>query len=137
MTKYNRTCLGLEKAHWLDAACVGASTPETLTTVGVRPFLITATGHGNRQMAGLNKYGFPIRHRQRVKRHFGFQTGDIVRAVVTTGTKQGVYIGRVAVRASGAFNITTASAKIQGLNHRFFHAIQRADSYSYTYKVAS
>lgn len=135
-TKFNRTRLGLEKAHWHDAACVGASTPEALEVRGVRPLQITATGHGNRQMAGLNTYGFPIRHRQRVKRHFGFQTGDIARATVTTGTKQGVYVGRVAVRASGSFNITTASAKIQGLNHRFFHAIHRADGDSYTNEVA-
>ena len=131
-TKFNRTCLGLEKAHWHDAACVGASTPEALDVRGVRPLLITATGHGNRQMAGLNTYGFPIRHRQRVKRHFGLQTGDIARATVTTGIKQGVYSGRVAVRASGAFNITTTSAKIQGLNHRFFRTVHRSDGYTYT-----
>ena len=132
-TKFNRTRLGLEKAHWHDAACVGASTPEALDVRGVRPLLITATGHGNRQMAGLNRYGFPIRHRQRKKRHFGFQTGDIARATVTTGTKQGVYIGRVAVRAIGAFNITTTtSAKIQGLNHRFFRTVHRSDGYTYT-----
>ncbi len=131
-TKFNRTRLGLEKAHWHDAACVGASTPEALDVRGVRPLLITATGHGNRQMAGLNRYGFPIRHRQRKKRHFGFQTGDIARATVTTGTKQGVYIGRVAVRAIGAFNITTTtSAKIQGLNHRFFRTVHRSDGYTY------
>ena len=131
-TKFNRTRLGLAKTHWTDAACVGASTRDVLDTRGVRPLLIAATGHGNRQMAGLNRYGFPIRHRQQVKRYFGFQTGDIARATVTTGTKQGTYVGRVAVRASGAFNITTTSAKIQGLNHRFFRTIQRSDGYTYT-----
>src|SRR5262249_30252531 len=29
-TKWHRTVQGLPKAHWLDAACVGASTPERL-----------------------------------------------------------------------------------------------------------
>lgn len=31
-TKWNRTQRGLPKAHWLDAACVGASTPPLLRT---------------------------------------------------------------------------------------------------------
>ena len=33
-TKYNRVSQGLEKAHWLDAACVGTSTPEHLEIKG-------------------------------------------------------------------------------------------------------
>ncbi len=36
-TKFNRTCLGLAKAHWTDAAYVGASTPEALNVRGIRP----------------------------------------------------------------------------------------------------
>ena len=39
-TKFNRTRLGLPKAHWHDAACVGSSTPEVLDTREVRPLLI-------------------------------------------------------------------------------------------------
>jgi len=31
--------------------------------------------------------------------------GDLVRVVVTTGKKAGNYLGRVAIRASGSFNI--------------------------------
>jgi hypothetical protein len=47
-TTFNRTQQGLPKTHWLDAACVGASTP--LLHVGrISPLLITARGHGNRQ----------------------------------------------------------------------------------------
>src|SRR5712691_1843443 len=42
LTKFNRTRRGLSKAHWLDAACVGKSTPEQLHTTGVVPLLITA-----------------------------------------------------------------------------------------------
>ncbi len=39
-TKWNRTRRGMSKTHWLDAACVGASTPATLDMRGVvrRPF---------------------------------------------------------------------------------------------------
>lgn len=126
-TKFNRTRLGLPKGHWMDAACVGASTPETLTTTSVRPLLITATGHGNRQMAGLNKYGFPIRHRQRTKRYHGFQTGDMVRAVVTRGKYTGVHVGRVAIRATPRF-------KLNGIDvpARTCTALHRADGYAYT-----
>ena len=66
-TKYHRVSRGLEKTHWLDAACVGKSTPECLQTRGVSPLHIKATGSGNRQLCGTDKYGFPIRHRARQK----------------------------------------------------------------------
>jgi 5-methylcytosine-specific restriction endonuclease McrA len=135
-TKFNRTRLGLTKAHWHDAACVGASTPEALDVRGVRPLRITTTGHGSRLMCRMNVYGFPRTGPKGARVVKGFKTGDMVRAVVTTGTKQGVYAGRVAVRTTGSFNITTSNGTIQGLNHRFFRAVQRADGYSYTYEVA-
>jgi hypothetical protein len=85
LTKYNRTVRGLAKTHWCDAANVGQSTPEQLQVQGIMPLLITATGHGNRQMAGVKK-GFPIRHRQRQKKHHGFQTGEMVRASCAKGS---------------------------------------------------
>ncbi len=59
LTKYNRTVRELPKTHWLDAACVGKSTPEALWITGVRSLLITANGHGCRQMCRMDKYGFP------------------------------------------------------------------------------
>jgi 5-methylcytosine-specific restriction endonuclease McrA len=89
LTKYNRVQRTLPKTHWLDAACVGQSTPQHLETSQVVPLLIEATGHGNRQMCGVDAHGFPIRHRQRNKVHFGYQTGDLVRAVVPRGSRAG------------------------------------------------
>jgi hypothetical protein len=77
LTKYNRSTRELPKTHWIDAACVGTITPEVLQVASVCPLSITAVGSGHRQMCGTNTYGFPIRHRQRQKRHFGFQTGDM------------------------------------------------------------
>ncbi len=130
-TKWNRTQRGLPKTHWLDAACVGASTPSTLRLRGVRPWQITATGHRNRQLCGTNRYGFPIRHRTRYKRFFGFQTGDMVRAVVTRGKKVGVYQGRVLVRASGSFDIRLSAGRLTGINARYCHLLHRTDGYQY------
>ncbi len=69
----------------------------------------------------------------RAKSAFGFQTGDLVRAVVTTGKKAGTYLGRVAIRASGSFNIQTGTGLIQGIPHRFCTLIQRADGYGYSF----
>ena len=48
-TKWNRVVRKLPKTHWLDAVCVGASTPAVLQVQGVSPLLITATGHGTQQ----------------------------------------------------------------------------------------
>ncbi|NEP13909.1 MAG: HNH endonuclease [Symploca sp. SIO2C1] len=131
LTKFNRCQQGLEKTHWLDAACVGASTPEQLITSGVKPLLIAAYGHGTRQQCRTDKFGFPSRYCSRSKFHKGFQTGDIVKAVVTCGKKMGTYVGRVATRATGSFNISTTDGLVQGISHKYCTHIHKKDGYSY------
>ena len=130
-SKFNRTRLGWEKAHWRDAACVGASTPDQLRSAVSIVLLIGAKGHGRRQMCRTDKYGFPIRHVPRQKVWFGFRTGDLVRAVVPKGKNAGIHVGRVTIRTTGSFNITTASGLVQGISHRHCQVIQRADGYAY------
>ena len=130
-TKFNRVTRGLPKTHCCDAACVGESTPAILQVQGIVPLLIQAQGHGRRQMCGTDKSGFPIRHRKRQRRSFGFQTGDMVRAVVPRGKKTGVHVGRVLVRAAGSFDICTKQGRISGINHRYSRALHRCDGYSY------
>jgi 5-methylcytosine-specific restriction endonuclease McrA len=130
-TKWNRTRRGLPKTHWLDATCVGASTPETIQVEGVIPLLIRALGHGNRQMCGTDEHGFPIRHRKRQKKHYGYQTGDLVRALVPKGIYAGVHVGRVAARATGSFDITTSVGKAQGILSTYCRPIHQSDGYSY------
>ncbi|MEK9514146.1 RNA-guided endonuclease IscB [Limnospira fusiformis PMC 851.14] len=128
-TKFNRLRLNLPKAHWLDAACVGPV--ESLEVLTSKPLLILAKGHGTRQMCGTNKYGFPNRHRSRRQIHKGFQTGDMVTALVTAGKKIGSYLGRVLCRASGSFDITTASVRVAGISHKYCQPIHRKDGYAY------
>ena len=131
-TKYNRTRLELPKTHWLDAACVGASTPEKLKIQVGEPLQLKATGHGTRQMCRTDKYGFPSRYVPRYKFVEGFETGDIVKAVVTKGKKTGTYVGRVAVRSTGSFNISTPNGLIQGISHRYCSIVHGKDGYSYS-----
>ena len=97
----------------------------------VKPLFVKAIGHGNRQMCLMGKKGFPRAGPKEAKQVKGFQSGDMVRAVVTTSTKMGTYVGKVAIRATGSFNITTKSGVIQGLNYRFFQPLHRCDGYSY------
>ena len=111
--------------------CVGASTPATVQTQGIVPLLIAAKGHGCRQMCLMDKRGFPRTKPKGAKKAKGFQTGDMVRAVVTKGTKIGTYIGRVAIRSTGSFNIITTQKTVQGISHRFCAALHRCDGYSY------
>lgn len=131
LTKFNRVSRGLEKTHWLDAACVGQSTPSVLQVKQIKPLLIKATGHGKRQMCLMDKRGFPRTNPKEAKKVKGFQTGDMVRAVVTKGTKAGTYVGKVAIRATGSFNITTKTGTVQGISHRFCTPLHRCDGYSY------
>jgi 5-methylcytosine-specific restriction endonuclease McrA len=130
LTKYNRSQQKLEKTHWLDAACVGTSTP-ILKIKGIKPLLITANGHGTRQSCRTDKFGFPNRYVPRFKFVKGFQTGDIVKAIVTTGKKVGEYVGRVAVRSTGSFNISAKRGLIQGISYKVCKSIHKKDGYSY------
>ena len=52
--------------------------------------------------------------------------------MVTTGKKAGTHVGRVAIRASGSFNIQTPRGVVQGIGHRYCALIQRADGYGYS-----
>ncbi|MBD2604433.1 HNH endonuclease [Scytonema hofmannii FACHB-248] len=128
-TKFNRTRLKLSKTHWLDAACVG--NVESLEILTTKPLLIKTVGHGSRQSCRTDKYGFPNRYVPSNKIHFGFQTGDIVKAVVTTGKKVGCYVGKVAIRSSGSFNITAKNGLAQGISYKFCKRIHSKDGYSY------
>jgi 5-methylcytosine-specific restriction endonuclease McrA len=132
LTKFNRTQQQLIKTHWGDAACVGKSTP-ILNIKHVKTFLIKAMGHGNRQMCGTDKFGFPTRHRERKQLHFGFKTGDIVKAVVEKGKKVGIYFGRVLCRKSGSFDISTKSGRVAGINYKCCTHIYKKDGYSYAF----
>ena len=129
-TKWNRTRLGIPKTHSLDAACVG----EVDRVVGwTCPALsIRTTGRGSYQRTRLDAFGFPRGFLTRTKTHFGFATGDLVRAIVAKGKKTGTHLGRVAVRASGSFNIRTVSGIVQGLSHKVCRLVQRADGYGYS-----
>jgi 5-methylcytosine-specific restriction endonuclease McrA len=135
-TKWNRTRLGVPKAHCLDAACVGQVDEVKRWQQPV--LAIKATGRGSYKRTRLTKDGFPRGYLTESKKAFGYQTGDLVKAVVTSGKKKGTYIGRVAIRASGSFNLDTGNALTQGIHQRFCTLIQRADGYGYSWtKIAS
>ena len=132
-TQYNRTRMGLPKSHWLDAACVGEV--EQLVILTRQPLLITAKGWGNRQMCTPNKYGFPSKHRTRCKTFFGFQTGDMVRAVLPSGKFAGTHVGRLAVRESGVFDLRTGLGKISPVRHKYCKTVHRNDGYMYAFST--
>lgn len=133
LTKYNRTMRKLPKTHWIDAACVGKSTPETLQITTVKPLLIKAVGSGTRQMCQTDKYGFPKQHRQRRKKYFGFQTGDMVRAIIPEGRSKyaGIYTGKITVKASGTFKMRVNGKDIP-VNHKYCTALHRQEGYQYS-----
>ncbi len=61
----------------------------------------------------------------------GFQTGDIIKALVPTGKKSGTYVGKVSVRTKGSFNITTGTGTVEGISYRFCRPLYKVDGYSY------
>lgn len=130
-TKCNRIRLGLPKQHYIDAVGVGGI--ETIKLLTQQPLRIKCTGWGNRQMGGTDKHGFPTRHLTRQQVHFGFKTGDIVKAIVKSGKKVGTYVGRVLCRKSGSFDISTKSERVAGISYKYCKPIHKKDGYSYAF----
>ena len=129
-TKFNRLNLGLTKTHYYDSLCVG-NVAEGFKFKTPKVLKVKACGRGSRFRGRTNSCGIITKNLPRQKEFFGFQTGDLIKANVTKGKKMGVYLGRVAVRSSGYFNITTKDKVVQGIKYSDCTKIQRNDGYSY------
>ena len=88
---------------------------------------ISALPRNHRRMVRLDTFGFPKgspkgypKGTSNVK---GFRTGDLVKAVVPTGTKRGIWYGRVAVRATGNFKV----GQRDGIPVRYLAKLQHND----------
>lgn len=128
-TKFNRQRLGVPKTHALDAACIGSFA--AISGWNQPSLRIKCAGRGSYQRTRMDKFGFPRGHLMRQKSVKGFATGDLVEATVPAGAKAGTYRGRVAVRATGSFNVQTINGPVQGISHRHCTLIQRGDGYGY------
>jgi 5-methylcytosine-specific restriction endonuclease McrA len=132
LTKWNRQNRALPKAHWVDAACCGASTPELLRLLHVRPWLITASGRQKRQMRNVDKHGFPVGKPKGPSRVRGFRTGDLVKAVVPPHLKaKGAHSGRVLVRTRGIFDLQTRHGRVKDIPARYCRSLHQNDGYIY------
>ena len=114
------------KSHWIDAACVGLSTPKTLNIDNTKPLIIKAIGHGSRQMCRNDKYGFPLAHRTNIMTFLEFRTGDIVSANIQKGKFAGKHFGRVTIRQRPSFGLNGFD-----VNPKYLTRVHRADGYSY------
>jgi hypothetical protein len=130
-TKLTRHEQHIPKDHCLDAVCAGVVDKPIVDWQ--KPVLtIKATGRGSYQRAQVvNKSGLIGSHKTRVKVHFGFQTGDMVKADVPKGKNQGVHMGRVAVRSKPSVKITGKHRKVDGINPKYLTLVQRGDGYEY------
>lgn len=132
-TKMNRINLQLPKDHHFDACCIGKSTPDKLYFKTKNVLYIKAKGRGSHCRTNINKYGFPRGYLTRHKYHFGFQTGDMVKAIILKGKYKGTYFGEVACRKIGNFDIKNKEGQrvVQGISYKYFKVVQRFDGYSY------
>ena len=133
LTKYNRDSLGLPKEHYYDALSVG-EVPSKFNFLTDKILQISAKGRGSRQMCRVDKFGFPRTSAKASKSVRGFQSGDMVKAIVPKGLKKGEYLGKVAVKSDGYFNIQTKTQLIQGIKYEYCRLVQRGDGYSYNYR---
>lgn len=137
-TRWNRSKQALPKTHWVDAAVVGASTPERVRITHIRPWLIKATGRQSRHMVNVDEFGFPRGRAKGPGCVQGFKTGDLVKATVTKGKKVGVYLGRVAIKSDGYFKITGHPfGMVEGIHARYCTPLHRKDGYAYSRGIAA
>jgi 5-methylcytosine-specific restriction endonuclease McrA len=134
-TKFNRKLLGVSRSKALNAACVGDIA--TIRNWRQPALVVRCTGRGAYQRTRLTKHGFPRGYLMREKSAFGFSTGDMVVAAVPSGKNAGVHRGRVAIRASGRFNVTTSLGVVQRISHRHMRLLQRSDGYGYWPSIAN
>ena len=85
----------------------------------------------------MDRFGFPRTSGKAAREVKGFRTGDMVQSVVPSGKKAGTHIGKVAVRASGSFNVSTTVGVVQGISHKHCSVLHRADGYSYLLKTGA
>lgn len=130
-TKYNRVRLGYPKAHWIDAACVGASGERILLSQEHKPLRIKACGHGVRQRCRSDAYGFPRPAAPREKTFAGYQTGDLVRANIPAGKYAGRHSGRIAIRHRPSFRLSAENGAVFDVHPKYLTCVQRADGYAY------
>lgn len=126
LTKYNRSSRKLAKSHWLDAVCVGESTPEKLKMEGVKPLRVKAEGQGRRKKMVNDAEGFAKGYIPKEKSFRGFQTGDIVRAKIPTGKHKGIHQGRIAIRHRPSFKLNGFD-----VHPKYLTLLQKADGYNY------
>jgi 5-methylcytosine-specific restriction endonuclease McrA len=135
-TKWNRSAMGLNKTHTLDALSVGWLDHENGDAIVRAPqqvCVIRATGRGVYARTTPDRFGFPRLRRPRRKQHYGFTTGDLVRATVPTGKWTGAWTGRISVRATGQHSLTTPAGRFN-VSHVNLRLLQRANGYSYARK---
>ena len=134
-TKRNRLSFGLPKDHWIDAAVCTKDGCSVRVEPSLKPLIIKAVGRGSRQFCRMNRFGFPRNSpKPRSKNFFGFKTGDMVKVIIPDNAKTkvptGTYVGRVAVRSTGSFDVKTKDAKLT-VSHKYCKPIQLMDGYSY------
>jgi hypothetical protein len=122
----------IPKSHSLDAACTGK------TFKGInwnQPVLklkeVKCMERGQYGQTRVTKYGFLKGYCTRKKNHFGFQPGDLVKALVLKGKKMGTPMGRIAIGANGFFSIQTQKGLVQGVSQKWCKLLERADGYFY------
>lgn len=132
-TKFNRTKQAYPKAHWIDAACVGASGANVSVRETV-PLRIKAMGRGRRQMVTTDAQGFP-NAKPKKRNKDGWKTGDMASANVKTGKHAGIYsFGRVIAKA-GATVLVPSGWEYKdriAVNSKYLKALHRSDGYAYS-----
>jgi len=135
MTKWNRRRLNVPKTHSLDALCVG-DVRSVSDWIGKPTQVIACYGRGRYQRVILDRFGFPKANLTRIKRPYGFGTGDIAQVFSEAHVKrqfpfQISKMHRLTVKIDGFFQLARRK-KIVKLSYRYLKMKQRNNGYFIT-----
>jgi 5-methylcytosine-specific restriction endonuclease McrA len=133
-TKYNRLRLIVPKTHSHDAACVGEV--NKVNDWGVPHIGIKCNGRGLYSRTQTDKYGFPRAYLPRIKKAFGFATGDMIKTTIRTSEGFKNIISRIVIKTTGWFNLMYCK-RIHTVKWSNCKMVQRSNGYSYSRKQYS
>jgi hypothetical protein len=128
--KMQRIQHDLPQEPYDDALCLAENTPDAFVALADYVQIWIAHGRATRQMCDTGQHGLSARHRSRRTQYVGFQTGNLIQAVVLRGEYARTWTGRVSIPGSGSFDTSIDGQKCaQAVLYRYCRTVQRNDGW--------
>ena len=124
-TTARRRALGVEKSHWVNAACAGSRAQRPLRFETEAALMLRSSGHGSRQYQRMDRYGFPKRKPSKLNGRAKLRLGDMV-----TVHKPVTSRSRTPRRWWGTIGAVGASGKVDVVDNKTGKKVQASKAWT-------